>query len=60
MQKKAEPEKKPYVSVDPEADFARFKDTLRAAVSVPKECVDKAIEDEKRERQMKKAGAKDG
>ncbi len=36
----------PYISDDPERDFARFKDTLRCVVSVPKEAVDKAIEDE--------------
>lgn len=50
----------PYMSQDPEADLRRFKDTLRAVVQVPKECVEAAIEDEKRERKLKKVQVKDG
>lgn len=50
----------PYVSDNPESDFQRFKDTLRRVVSVPKECVDAAIRDEKVEREMQKGTAKNG
>lgn len=45
----------PYVSDNPERDFARFKDTLRRVVSVPKEAVDKSIAHESEQKKQHKA-----
>ena len=50
----------PYVSEDPQKDFARFKDTLRAVVSVKKEDVDKSIAEETEQKQQRKEEAKHG
>lgn len=50
----------PYVSENPEADFQRFKDTLRRVVSVPKEAVDKAIAEESVQKRQDKESAKNG
>ena len=36
-----------YTSADPQADWKRFNDALETIVSVPKEAVDKAMEDER-------------
>jgi len=50
----------PYVSENPERDFARFKDTLRRVVSVPKGSVDQAIAEESEQKKQGKEKVKNG
>jgi len=49
-----------YVSENPERDFARFKETLRRVVSVPKGTVDKAIAEEAEQKRQGKKKVKNG
>ncbi len=48
----------PYISENPEADFQRFKDTLRRIISVPKEAVEKAIAEEAEQKRQDKEKVK--
>lgn len=50
----------PYVSENPEADFQRFKDTLRRVASVLKECVDRAIAEEASQKKQRKEQINNG